>query len=449
MSLTQLNRRDLLRLSALGVVNYSMSGWFQALAADNAANKQRQRACILLWMSGGPSQIDTFDPKTGHENGGPFKSIETSVPGIRICEHLPNVAKQMEHLVPVRSMSTREGDHTRATHLMRTGYLDQGPISYPTMGSFVSKELGRADSELPNFVSIAPYRFLSPNAFSPGFLGPRYSPLVVGGQNTPPARRDDDEAYLRSLEVKNLALPSNVDVAQADRRLQLLSQFEHDFLQKRPDAPGSSHQTSYKQAVRMMRSEAVKAFELDQEDDALRDAYGRNQFGQGCMLARRLVERGVPFVEVSLNGVDGAQGAGWDTHAENFDAIEGLCGVLDPAWGTLMDDLKQRGLLESTTVIWMGEFGRTPKINDNNGRDHWPGSWTTVLGGGGIKGGQAYGETSADGMEIKSNAVSVPNLMATICKAVGIDPTLQNMSNVGRPIPVADHDAEPIAELLA
>ena len=447
----QISRRDLLRLASLGVVGTSMSGWLKTLADETATNPKRKRSCILLWMSGGPSQLDTIDPKTDHENAGEFKPTKTSVPGIQISEHLPTVAKQMQHLCPIRSMKTKEGDHTRATYLMRTGYLPQGPIQYPTMGSFLSNELGHDSNTLPNFISVAPYRALSPAAFSPGFLGPKHSPLVVGGNVRPPRRGDDQEEedeYQAALQVRNLALPDSISDKQADRRLELLRGFEHDFLKDRPGVPGKSHRSSYQQAVRMMRSDGRKAFNLDEEDDTLRDAYGRNQFGQGCLLARRLVERGVPFVEVTLSGVDGP-GPGWDTHADNFNMVKNLCEVLDPAWGTLMSDLKSKGLLDSTLVIWMGEFGRTPKINDNTGRDHWPGSWSTVLGGGGISGGQVYGSTSKDGMEVTDNPVAVPNLMATICRALGLDHTTQNMSNVGRPIPLSDHESEPIRAVLS
>ncbi len=439
------SRRDMLRLTSCGALGMSLSNWFPSFARAAAQDPKRKRACILLWMSGGPSQVDTFDPKPDHENGGEFKPIDTSVPGIQIGEHLPTVAKQMKDLAIVRSMATKEGDHTRATYMMRTGYLPQGPIAYPTMGSFLSERLGDANSELPNFVSIAPYRFLSPAAFGPGFLGPKHTPLVVGGQNTPVPQDGD---YSNSLRVQNLDLPEGVTRKQADARLELLSGLEHDFIKARPGVPGNSHRESYLQAVKMMRSEAVKAFTLDEEKDTLRDAYGRNQFGQGCLLARRLVERGVPFVEVALSGTDGNAGIGWDTHAENFASVKGLCEVLDPAWGTLMTDLRDRGLLDSTLVVWMGEFGRTPKINDNGGRDHWPGSWSTVLGGGGIKGGQVYGATEKDGVKIAKNAVSVPNFMATICNALGLDHTDTNISNVGRPIPLSDHDSEPIEALL-
>lgn len=441
-----LTRRDFMQLSAMGVLGTGMSGWLKHLAAETANDPQRKRACILLWMSGGPSQCDTFDLKPKHENGGPFKPIDTDVAGVQISEHLPKLATVMKHLVPIRSMSTKEGDHTRATYLLRTGYLPSGPLSYPTMGSLLSKELGTSNSELPNFVSIAPNSTLSPNAYGPGFLGPRYAPLVVG-EGTGLIQTDDQNVDA-ALKVKNLTLPQGITRKQADSRLSILKDLEDDFIAAHPGIPTNSHRSAYEAAVRMMRSKAIEAFQLDKEPDTLRDAYGRNRFGQGCLLARRLIQQGVPFVEVSLNGVQGTNAFGWDTHQQNFEAVKSLSEVLDPAWGTLMTDLEQRGLLDSTLVVWMGEFGRTPKINQNTGRDHFPAAWTTVLGGGGIRGGQAIGKTSDDGMKVTDQPVAVPDLMATICTALGVDPEKQNMSNIGRPIPLADHDAKPIQQIL-
>lgn len=440
------SRREFMQLSAMGVLGTGMSGWLQRLAAETANDPERKRACILLWMSGGPSQCDTFDLKPDHENGGPFKPIETDVAGIQVSEHLPKLATVMKHLVPIRSMSTKEGDHTRATYLLRTGYLPSGPLSYPTMGSLLSKELGSSKSDLPNFVSIAPNSTLSPNAYGPGFLGPQYTPLVVGEGNGF-VQRDDQNVDV-ALKVKNLTLPQGITRKQADNRLSILKDLEDDFIAAHPGIPTMSHRSAYEAAVRMMRSKAIEAFQLDQEPDTLRDAYGRNRFGQGCLLARRLIQQGVPFVEVSLNGVQGSNAFGWDTHQENFEAVKSLSEILDPAWGTLMTDLEQRGLLDSTLVVWMGEFGRTPKINQNIGRDHFPAAWTTVLGGGGIRGGQVVGKTSDDGMKVTEQPVTVPDLMATICKALGIDPEKQNMSNIGRPIPLADHGAKPIQQIL-
>ncbi len=440
----KLSRRDWLRLSAAGVVAHSLSGWIEAVADDAAADPRRRRSCILLWMAGGPSQMDTFDLKPGHANGGPFRAIETATPGLRISEHLPGLALETGDLAIIRSMSTKEGDHGRATYNLRTGYMPMGPIQYPSLGSLVAKEFERDDAELPNFVSIAPSRSFSPAAYGPGFLGPQYAPLVVGEQN-------GGQAFVAgSLKVQDLDSPAGVGRAQADDRLALLEGFEGDFVSRHPGVSPLSHHSAYRRAVRLMRSDAVRAFDVEQEQPRLRDAYGRNSFGQGCLLARRLVERGVPFVEVTLSGVAGQrQVAGWDTHVQNFESVKLLSQVLDTGWSTLIRDLRARGLLDSTLLVWMGEFGRTPKINPQVGRDHFATAWTTVLAGGGIKGGQAVGRTGADGSEVEERAVSVPDFLATTCLALGVDPLKQNMSDVGRPIRIVDPKAQPIKEVLA
>lgn len=448
MPLSCSTRRAFARYSGLSLLGAAASGWLPMLAAQTQqAGVRPRRACILLWMSGGPSQLETFDPKPGHANGGPTQAIATSVPGIQVADNLPQLSQVMQHLVPLRAMTTKEGDHARATSYLRTGYLPQGPLQYPSLGAALSKELQNTDCDLPAFVSINPFRAFSPGAFGPGFLGPAWSPLVVASQSSQSDNAADAAADV-SFEVQNLKLPAQVTREQVDARLQLLSSLEHDFLKQRPGSPGASHVQSYGQAVRMMTSSAVAAFDLEQEPAALREAYGRNPFGQGCLLARRLVEAGVAFVEVSLNSPDGLGGAGWDTHADNFSAVGSLCDVLDPAWATLITDLQQRGLLQHTLIVWMGEFGRTPKINENTGRDHWPGGWSTVLGGAGIRGGQAYGQTSADGMEVVEQPLTVPNLMATICSALQLDPASTNQSPIGRPIPLADHGSAPVQSLL-
>lgn len=400
------------------------------------------KRCILLWMSGGPSQLETLDPKSGHDNGGPTTAIDTSVPGIRISEHLPGVARVMQHLAVVRSMSTKEGDHTRATYFMRTGYLPQGPIRYPSVGSLLAQQLRNPHCDLPAYVSVNPFQGFSPAAFGPGFLGPAWSPLMVSAQ----AMEDQDVSFA----VRNLQRRDPISEQQIERRKQMLTVLEHEFSKQRPSAAIDSHRQAYRQATKMMESAAVGAFQLNREASALRDAYGRNPFGQGCLLARRLIESGVSFVEVNLSDAEGnGGGAGWDTHANNFDTVGRLCRVLDPAWSTLMTDLQDRGLLDDTLVIWMGEFGRTPKINDNTGRDHWPGNWSMAMGGAGIRGGQSYGATADDGVEITQNPVTVPAMMATVCEALGLDPSSTNLSNAGRPIPLADHGAESVADLLA
>jgi hypothetical protein len=396
-------------------------------------------------MSGGPSQIDTFDPKPGHANGGPLKPIETAIPGILMGEHLPKLAHQIKDLAIIRGMSTKEGDHSRATYNLRTGYLPQGPIRYPALGSLVAKELEDESAELPGFVSIGPTRAISPGAFGPGFLGPRYAPLVVGEQPIGGRARSGARAF----RVEDLDLPADITRERADDRLGLMESLSHDFQATRPGVSPASHKDAYMRAVKMMRSPAAKAFELEQESDALRDAYGRNGFGQGCLLARRLVERGVAFVEVTLSSADGRNFLGWDTHAQNFDAVKALCGVLDAGWSTLMNDLRSRGLLDDTMVVWMGEFGRTPKINENAGRDHFPNAWSTVLAGGGLKGGQVIGNTGPDGMEVRDRPVAVPDFLATIVKNLGLDPMGQNIAENGRPIRLVDPKAKPITELLA
>ncbi|HEX5272291.1 MAG TPA: DUF1501 domain-containing protein, partial [Gemmataceae bacterium] len=222
----------------------------------------------------------------------------------------------------------------------------------------------------------------------------------------------------------------------------------HDFVSSRPGIAPLSHQAAYARAVRLMRTEAAKAFDLHEEPTTVRDAYGRNLFGQGCLLARRLVERGVPFVEVSLGGTNEVP-VGWDTHQDNFNQVQKLCGVLDPAWAALMSDLKQRGLLDSTLIVWMGEFGRTPKISPDKGRDHFPNAWSTVLAGGGIKGGQVIGKTSPDGMTVAERPVPATDFLSTVCRALGLDPDKQNPSNVGRPIRIVEKTAQPIKEVLA
>ena len=432
-----LSRRDWLSVSAgLGM---SMSGWLPRLAAETAANPQRKRACILLWMSGGPSTIDMFDLKPGHANGGPFKEIPTAAPGLKFGEHLPKLARHAKDIAVVRSMSTKEGDHGRATYYLRTGNLPQGALQFPSIGSLLSKELGNPSAELPNFVSVSPFRFFADGAFGPGFLGPNYAPLVVGeGNFGEPQGRDDSD---RLLKVQDLDRPGEVSAPQAESRNDLLRDLDNGFGAERQNLTHLSHRSAYDRATMLMQSVGARAFNLQEESARVRDSYGRNIFGQGCLLARRLVERGVPFVEVGLGG--------WDTHQQNFDAVKRLNGIVDAGWSQLMTDLAARGLLESTTIIWMGEFGRTPRINQGKGRDHYPNAWSAVLAGGGIKGGQAFGKTTDDGTRVEGTATSVPDLLATLCAALGVDHLKTNNSNVGRPIRIVDTAAKVIKDIVA
>ena len=435
------DRRAFLRASlAAGPV----AGWMRTLAADAATHPARKRSCILLWMGGGPAQTDTFDPKPGQPTAGEFAPIATSVPGMRFTEVLPKVAKVAHHLAVVRSMTTKEGDHARATYNLRTGYVQQEPLQYPTLGAAFSKELARRDAALPGFVSIGMRRGLNDGGFGAGYLGPDSAPLLVGNGDTDPYSRGPGVGDLR---VPDLVSPAGVDPSRSAQRLGLLGAMNEEFVSTRDALTARSLGSAYQRALRLVSDEARRAFDLDAEKASLRDAYGRNLFGQGCLLARRLVERGVPFVEVSLT-VPGF-GGNWDTHANNFTRLRSLCGVLDPAWATLVGDLKERGLLETTTIVWMGEFGRTPRVNPQAGRDHFPTAWTTVLGGGGVKGGQVIGETSRDGNEVTKRPVPVPDFLATVCGALGIDPTKANVSNIGRPIRVVDRGAKAIKEALA
>ncbi len=437
-----LDRRHFLRTGAVSA-SVSMSGLLGKLAVAAEESKTKpKRSCILLWMNGGPSTIDLWDLKVGHENGGPYKEVNTTAPGLKISEHLPKIAMHGEQLAILRGMTTKEGDHARGTYLMRTGQLPGAAgIQYPSIGSLVSKELGDPKAELPNFLSIAPQRFFAQEAVGPGFLGPVHAPLIVGenqafNNNMTPANMLDE-----ALKVADLSKPKSIDDASAAVRLDLLREMQEDFAGGRPGQMAKSHAAAYDRAIRLMQSDGAKIFDLSTEKDSIRDKYGRNLFGQGCLLARRLVEKGVPFVEVSLSN--------WDTHGQNFDLVKNLSTTLDAAWSSLMDDLKDRGLLETTTIVWMGEFGRTPKINQGRGRDHYPNAWSTVLAGGGIKGGQAIGKTSKDGTTVEERPTTTLDMLATLCMAMGIDYEKTNPSNVGRPIRIVDKPCNPITEVVA
>ena len=427
-----LSRRQWMRMLSFGAAASPWMPHLTQLAA--AAEDKPRRHCVLLWMSGGPSQIDTFDMKPNHENGGEFKEASTNVPGLRISEHLPRLAQQADQLAVIRSLSTSEGDHNRGTFLMHTGHRPGGPIQYPTMGASLSKAMESDGSdELPRFISISPFSNFSPAAYSPGFLGPQFAPLTVGSiQGYQPQQQNQTYAQ---LGVDDLRDPS-VDESQREARLDLWTTLQREFLANHAGASATTHHTVYQRAVEMMNSEAAAAFDLSKEPDRVRDAYGRGRFGQGCLMARRLIERGVPFIEVALRG--GQNALGWDTHNQNFSRVKSLSEELDAGWAALMQELKERGLLELTTIIWLGEFGRTPKINRNGGRDHYPKAWTSVLAGGGVRGGQAFGATSEDGREVVEGKVDVPDLLATLCQTVGVDPQMQNISELGRPIRVAE-----------
>lgn len=388
-------------------------------AAQELVRKVQAKRCILLWMSGGPSQMDTWDLKPGTTNGGTFKSIRTRVPGIRISEHLPKLAAEMRDLAVIRSMTSREGNHDRASYLVHTGYSPQATVKHPSLGSMVSFEMGDPNFELPNFVS------LNGGSRGPGFLGPEHRPLVIRNPGGPP---------------ENLS-PRGIDRTRQHKRMLLLQEFEKSFEKAHNNAAVEAHRDVYEKAQRLMESRLATAFDISGAGRSAQAAYGLdNSFGRGCLVARRLVGVGVPFVEVQLGG--------WDTHRENFDAIQRLSSMLDPAFASLVRDLRADGLLDETLVIWMGEFGRTPRINANAGRDHFPRAWSAVVAGGGISGGQVIGETSDDGMEVKENPVHVPDLFASIAYAFGIDHTKELVTPEGRPITFVDKKAKIIPQLF-
>jgi len=442
--MSRITRRNWLQRAGVGLYGLSASGWLPALADQLAQDPRRRRQCILLWMTGGPSHTDTFDMKPEHTNGGEFAEIETNVAGIRISEHLPQLAKMADKLAIVRSLSTKEGDHGRATYLMRTGHPPQGGVRYPTMGASLSKELA-TDADLSvNYVSIAPYRATNFAAFSPGFLGPRHAPLTVAAADQPQRMVVAQEEYAR-LAVEDLQAPDQITPGQYAKRVELWRSLQDKFLAKHKGASPHAHDTIFRRALQLMDSQVAKAFNLDEEPDDVRKKYGTGRFGQGCLMARRLIESGVAFVEVGLGSLESPT-TGWDTHENNFETVRSLSQELDAGWATLMHELEERGLLDSTTILWMGEFGRTPRINPRAGRDHFPAAWTCVFGGGGIRSGQTYGETSKDGTDIHDGLVNQADVIATLCGAMGVSPDSENISAQGRPIRIAE--GKPIAPIL-
>jgi hypothetical protein len=421
-----ISRRTFLRSLGVGAAGVGLLSWKDAVTLQAEELRKRGMACILLFMSGGPSQFETFDPKPDTENGGPTKAIPTAANGIRIAEGWENVAKQMQDIALIRSMTNKEGAHPRAQYQLHTGYIPSGSIKYPTLGSTVATELAPTDFDLPHFVHVASGGpvVMSTASIGSGFLGMNVAPFLVADPLKMP---------------NNVQLPKTVTDKRFERRLGVLEDLEAEFGQAGGSQRVQDHRILYQNAARLVRSPRLQAFDVGKENDAVRDRYGRTPFGQGCLLARRLVEAGVTFVEV--------ESAGWDTHQENFTAVARQRGIVDPAFGALIADLKERGQLDKTLVIWMGEFGRTPRINPRNGRDHYPRAFSVALAGGGIKGGQVVGATSADGVDVAERPVTVPDLFCTFCKALKINPRKENISPLGRPIKIVD-GGEPIGELF-
>jgi hypothetical protein len=416
-----ISRRTFLRNVAVTAGGAGLLGWKDALTAHAAEMRKQGMACILLFMRGGPSQFETFDPKPGTTNGGPTKAIQTAVDGIQIAEGWSNLAKMMKEVAVVRSLTSREGQHPRAIYQLHTGYIPSANVKYPNFGSIVAKELGKRDFDLPNFVSIGNRLF----AIGSGFLGMNFAPFVVPNANQLPS---------------NLPLPVGITDDRFKRRVDLLNDLEEDFASSGGKARVRDHRAVYANAAQMVLSPRLKAFDIGQEKDSVRDRYGRTPFGQGCLLARRLVDQGVTFVEVDSNG--------WDTHQDNFARTKSLSEGVDPAFAALLSDLKERGRLDKTLVIWMGEFGRTPRINGRTGRDHFPRAFNVALAGGGIKGGRVVGKTNEAGDSVAERPVTVADLFCTFCHALKIDPRKENHATLGRPIKIVD-GGQAVKELFA
>lgn len=391
------------------------------------AQRQRKNAMadsiILLWMAGGMSHIDTFDPQPGADVGGPFQAIKTAAEGIVISEHLPETARVFDNLSLIRSMTGNEAEHGRASYLMHTGYPPLSSIKHSTLGSITAKYKGPGsrDPNLPPYVSIG-------IDWAAGYLGPKYAPYYIGNAN-------DGDA--------NLTIRDGLGTRRFNDRLKLLHELDKSFKhkhRKNPELDAYAHH--YNAALLMMRPQTARVFDLDDEPEVLREAYGlQSAFGQGCLLARRLVQAGVRFIEVSYGG--------WDTHQDNFQTVRTKSRELDRAFSTLIRDLKRTGVFDRTVVVLTSEFGRTPRINGNEGRDHHPAVWSTVIGGGGIQPGRRVGK-SDQGKAVDRRPVRVGELHATLCQALGVDYAETNYAPDKRPFRIVkDKTARPIKELFA
>ena len=421
--LSDIDRRDFLAYSAkafLGVGLMPTAVRNMAFADATAPFRPTAKNVIYLYMAGGMSHLDTFDLKPGTEFQGPTEAIRTNVTGLRMSGYLPSLAKQMDKLAVVNSMFSNQGAHEEGRYFMHSSYTKRGTIKHPGIGSWLVKFDGNRNPNLPGVVHIG-----SPNpGGGNGFLEQRYAPLVVG----------NPEAGLQ-----NSSRRSSMTEGQFRDAVSLTNAFDAEFHSRYKHKKVDAYAEMYDDALRLMESRDLAAFEIDKEPKALRDRYGSNAFGQGCLLARRLVEHDVRFVEVTLGN--------WDTHTNNHERVEENARVLDQAMAALLMDLERRGMLEETMVVLASEFGRTPKINDNDGRDHSPTAFSCVLAGGGIRGGQVYGKTDASGKNVIEDRVEVPDFNATIAYALGL-PTEQTVfSPTGRPFRVADK-GRPVLDLF-
>jgi hypothetical protein len=425
-----LGRRAFLGTVAAGAAG--LTGWNQLVAHSAEELRQRGMSCILLWMGGGPSQYESFDPKPGHACMGPTQTISSNVPGLRIGADWVRTANVMNEIAVIRSMVGVEPDHPRATFHTHTGYLPGGGVRYPTFGAVAAAEMSRtrpADFELPSFVAIGPER-TPPKQIGAGFLPVNFAPLLVSNPTRLPA---------------NINLPTGSNSRRFERQIDLIRRLDDDYARAGNQKIVEDHRAVYDAARRLALSPRLRAFDINREPIHTLQRYGDSPFGQGCVLARRLVEEGIPFVEV--HSYHPRASAGWDTHNNNFAVTKHLVDWVDPAYAALLTDLKERGMLDKTLVIWMGEFGRTAAINANVGRDHQQRAYTMTLAGGGVKGGRVLGATSADGTQVTERPVTVPDLFRTFCHSLGIDADKDNDTPIGRPVKIVDGGA-PVRELF-
>jgi hypothetical protein len=412
-------RHFLTHMAAGSAAALSATEFLTQLDAHAADVQKNRKACILVWLGGGAPTIDMWDLKPGSRNGGDFQPIATKG-DMQICEHLPKIAQVMDSMSLVRSMSTREADHARGTYFMHTAYNPNPTVVHPTFGSVVSYELGskRTDLEIPSFISIGG------GSMSPGFLGMTHAPFVVDSRG----------------QIQNASM-EGMDAGRLGQRLSILGAIEDGFISTNRGDAGQAHKDVYQKAVNLMRSPQMEAFKVDREGPEVREAYGNAPFGDSLLMARRLVETGVPFVEVRNPN-------GWDLHQNVFATLRNTnLPTLDSGISALVTDLKQRGMFEDTVVVCMGEFGRTPRINENTGRDHWASSWSVLIGGGGLQGGVAIGETDADGLRIVSESYLPGDLWATVAHALRIPLNTVHTSTRGRPMKLAN-GGNPIKPLL-
>jgi len=428
----QASRRDFLRVGSLSFLGIQLDRVLRAASTQGANGKAQ--SCILLWLEGGPSHVDTWDPKPNSA----FKAISTNVPGIQISELLPETAKRMDKLAIVRSMHTKGNDHPQGTHYAITGHDPNPAMHFPSLGSIISKETGPRNGIPPNVLTPQWERNRQyEEYFRAGFLGADYDPMCIPD----PSKKD--------FRVADLSLPKSVSEQAVHSRQAFLQVVDQRYRSLYDGAEHANMDRFTSQAWKMVLNPAVRqAFDLGKESDKLRDRYGRDSVGQSALMARRLVEAGARFVTAA-----GFHSNSWDTHAKNDEGHrDRLCPPLDRTLAALLDDLSERGLLDTTVVLAMGEFGRTPFVNPDRGRDHFPSCWSLVLGGGGIKGCQVVGGSDETGSNVTSRATSMGDVFATIYKAFGIDWTKEYDTQIGRPIKIAnsfdDGTAEPIRELV-